>query len=162
MAQENPLSDIISGCQALDARLMSFDPSATQFNSPHYPGWIGIFIRFPHTCSLWHKGNESFLCYNNKAGLDSVHQEPKLWFLLCRKNTEHSIAPKSRCPGRATPERMSCRLVFWFMEKKKLDSLRLPALLPLVWFCSGREEDTAKPNVIFGSQYFFLGIRQKP
>lgn len=82
---------------------MSFDPSANQFNSPHYLGWIGIFIRFPHTCSLWHKGSESFLCHNNKAGLDSIHQGAKLWFLLCRRNSEYSIDPKSRCPGRATP-----------------------------------------------------------
>lgn len=41
MAWENPLSDIISGCQVLDAGLMSFDPSANHFNSLHYLGWMG-------------------------------------------------------------------------------------------------------------------------
>lgn len=85
----------------LDASLMSFNPSANQFNSLHYPGWIGIYIMFPHTCLLWHKGNESFLCHSNKAGLYFIHQRLKLWFLLHRKSSQHKTASKTWCSEKA-------------------------------------------------------------
>lgn len=132
---------------------MSFDPSANQFNSLHYLGWMGIFIKFPHTCLLWHKGNESFLCHNNMC-LDSLHQEPKVWLLLCWKNSEHSTQNQVFTQGHT--QRDLILVVIWFLERKKLDFLRLLVLLPQVWFCSGREEFAAKPNLIFGSQFYSL------
>ena len=137
--KKTPLSDIISGCQVLDASLMSFDPSANQFNSLHYLGWIGIYIRFPHTCLLWHKGNESFLCHSNKAGLYFIHWRLKLWFLLHRKSSEHKTAPRTRCPGRTTPEGILCR---WHSRSRTEWTWLTEAttLLSLVWICSIRED----------------------
>lgn len=136
MAQETPLSDVISGCQVLDARLMSFDPSANQFNSPHYLGWIGLFIRFLHTCSLWYKSNESFLCHNNKAWLDSMHEKPKVWFLLCRKNSGYNIAPKSKCPGKATAERILCRWYSgsWKKETWFTEAVNIAAMILILFW----------------------------